>query len=93
MFMTESVLTIEDAARCLPDLVERIHTNGEVALLTKAGQPLARIVPFSKPQLPSEDLIAFLRRWRVEHPEPDEQFAEAIEESRRMIRPPRDPWQ
>ena len=33
-----------------------------------------------------------VRRWRVEHPEPDEEFAQAVEESGRAIRPPHDPW-
>jgi antitoxin (DNA-binding transcriptional repressor) of toxin-antitoxin stability system len=89
--MSETVLTIEDAARCLPDLVERIHATGGAALLVKAGQPLARIV--AVPAKAADDLIAFLRQWRIEHPEPDEQFAQAIEESRKDLRPPRDPWE
>jgi antitoxin (DNA-binding transcriptional repressor) of toxin-antitoxin stability system len=92
--MSETVLTIEEAARCLSDLVERIHANGEEAVLVKSGRPLARIVPVPTSQGHiAEDLIAFLRRWRIEHPEPDEQFAPAIEESRRAIRPPRNPWE
>jgi antitoxin (DNA-binding transcriptional repressor) of toxin-antitoxin stability system len=90
--MSETVRTFEDAARCLPDLVERIHARGEAALLVKSGQPLARIVPVPGEGQVTEDLLVFLRRWRTEHPEPDEQFAEAIEESRKAIRPPHDPW-
>jgi len=73
--MSESVVTIEEAARCLSELVERIHANGEAAVLVKAGRPLARIVPI-RPAV--DDLVAFLRRWRIEYPEPDEQLAEAI---------------
>jgi antitoxin (DNA-binding transcriptional repressor) of toxin-antitoxin stability system len=91
--MSETVLTIEDAARCLPELVERIHTNGEAALIVKSGQPMARIVPIANGGNPKEDLIAFLRRWRIEHPEPDEQFADAIQDSRKSIKPARDPWE
>jgi antitoxin (DNA-binding transcriptional repressor) of toxin-antitoxin stability system len=91
--MSETVLSVEDAARCLADLVERVHANGEAAVLVKAGRPLARIVPVPPPGQVAEDLIAFLRRWRAEHPDPDEQFAEAIEESRRAVRTPRDPWE
>lgn len=71
-------MTIEDAARCLPDLVDRVHARGETALLIKSGQCLARIVPVSR-ACDNEDLIAFLRRWRIEHAEPDEQFAKAVE--------------
>lgn len=91
--MNETVLTIEDAARCLPELVERVHASGESALLTKAGSPRARIVPVPPREQDPDDLIAFLRRWRTEHPEPDEQFAEAIAESRRGVQPPHDPWE
>jgi antitoxin (DNA-binding transcriptional repressor) of toxin-antitoxin stability system len=91
--MSETVLTIEDAARCLPELVERVHSNGEAALLVKAGQPMARIVPVSNGGGPTEDLIAFLHSWRIAHPEPDEQFADAIQDSRKSIKPARNPWE
>ncbi len=90
--MSETVLTIEDAARCLPELVEWVHSRGEAALLMKAGRPVARLVP-ARGSGQVDELIAFLRQWRVEHPEPDEQLAEAIEESRRGVYPPHDPWQ
>jgi hypothetical protein len=55
--------------------------------------PIARIVPVPPGGHPDEDLIAFLRRWRTEHPEPDEQFAEAIAASRKAVQPPLDPWE
>lgn len=44
--MSETVLTIEDAARTLAEVVERVHSRGEPALLVKSGKPIARIVPF-----------------------------------------------
>ena len=91
--MNETAIAIEDEARCLPDLVDRVHTRGEAAVLLRSGQPVARIVPVAASALKTEDLIAFLRRWRVEHPEPDEQFAEAIQESRNTVQPPHDPWE
>jgi len=91
--MSETVLTIEDAARCLSQLVERVHANGEPALLVKSGQPLARIVPVPLSGQGGEELIAFLRRWRIEHPEPDEQLSEAIQESSKAVQTARDPWE
>jgi prevent-host-death family protein len=90
--MSESMITIEDAARCLQDLVERVHACGEPAVLTKSGRPLARIVPVLAPGQIADDLIAFLRRWRLEHPDADEQFAQAIQESRKAVQPLTDPW-
>jgi len=52
--------------------VERVHAQGGAALLVKSGRPLARIVPVRTAEQGAEDLIAFLGRWRREHPEPDE---------------------
>ena len=90
--MNEAMLTVEDAARRLDDVVERVRANGEAAILVKSGRPVARIVPVPSQRQPADDLIAFLRRWRAEHPERDEDFSDAIQESRRCQGPPRDPW-
>lgn len=86
------MLTIEDAARHLADVVERVRTKGEPAVLLKSGQPVARIVPVASAGRPADDLIAFLRRWRVEYPDPDDDFANVIQESRRCQGQVRDPW-
>lgn len=86
------MLTIEDAARRLADVVEQVHTKGQATVLLKSGRPVARIVPVAAAQ-GSEDLIAFLAQWRLQYPEPDEQLADVILESRQWLRPPRDPWE
>jgi antitoxin (DNA-binding transcriptional repressor) of toxin-antitoxin stability system len=91
--MSETVIKLEDAARCFPELVERVHATGEAALLVKAGQPFVRIVTVPAREQNVDDLIAFLRQWRNEYPEPDEQFGDVIAESRRTVRPPHDPWE
>jgi antitoxin (DNA-binding transcriptional repressor) of toxin-antitoxin stability system len=91
--MNETILTIEDAARCLTAVVERVHTHGEAAVLIQRGQAVARIVPVPPLRQAPEELIAFLRQWRAQHPEPDEQFGAAIEESRLAVQPPYDPWE
>jgi len=78
--MSETFMTIEDAARTLPAVVERVHASGEAAVLTRSGFAVVQ---------PREmgELVAFRRQWRIVHPEPDEQFGEAIEESRRAVQP------
>jgi antitoxin (DNA-binding transcriptional repressor) of toxin-antitoxin stability system len=91
--MSEIVLTIEDAARSLPDVVDRVHASGETALLTRSGQAIARIVPVPGQRQAADDLIAFLHRWRSAHPDPDLQFADAIELSRGAVQAPHDPWE
>lgn len=90
--MNEAMLTIEDAARHLDDVVERVRAKGEPAILLKSGQPVARIVPVPSAGHPADDLIAFLRRWRAAYPEPDDDFANVIQESRRCQGQARDPW-
>lgn len=45
------------------------------------------------PDKVAETLIAFLRRWRSEYPDPDDQIAEVIEQSRQAVQPPHDPWE
>lgn len=77
------MLTIEDAARRLADVVEQVCSRGEPAVLLKSGQPVARIVPVAPARHVSDDPIAFLSRWRTEYPEPDENFSEVIQESRK----------
>lgn len=91
--MSEVMVTVEDAAFRFAELVEEVAIKREPALLIKAGRPVARIVPLAAPDKASGDLIAFLRRWRAEHPEPDDEFAQVIAESRRGVRAPRDPWE
>ena len=91
--MSEAVVTVEDAAFRLAELVEEISSTGEPAVLTKGGRAVAQITPIVPSGESSEDLIAFLRRWRAEHPVPDDQLAEVIGESRRGVRPARDPWE
>jgi antitoxin (DNA-binding transcriptional repressor) of toxin-antitoxin stability system len=90
--MSETVMTVEDAAVRLADLFEQVHAQGEAAVIVKAGRPFVRIVPVPAASEPSEGLIPFLRRWRNEYPEPDEQLAEDLEESRQAVHPSRDPW-
>jgi antitoxin (DNA-binding transcriptional repressor) of toxin-antitoxin stability system len=91
--MSETVLSIEDVARCFTELVERVHSSGETTLLMRSGHTVARIVPVTACQQGTGNLIAFLHQWRLEHPEPDEHFGAATEESRRAVQPPRDPWE
>jgi len=91
--MSETLLTIEDAARCLPALVDGVHEKGEAVVLLKSGRPIARIVPVKAREELTKDLVVFLREWRLKYPQPDDQLAEAIEESRSTIHSPRDPWE
>ena len=91
--MSEAQVTIEDAAFRLAELVDEVSVTGESAVLVKGGRAVARITPILPSGAASGDLIAFLSRWRAEYPEPDDQLSEVIVESRRSMRPARDPWE
>lgn len=91
--MSEAVVTVEDAAVRLAELVEHVSAKREAAVIVKAGRPVARLVPVPVPGEISEDLIGFLHRWRTQYPEPDEQLAEVIAETRRGVKPVHDPWE
>ncbi len=80
--MTDTVLTVEDAAARLPELVERVSSRREPAVILTSGKLMARLVPCPPKSERTSDLIAFLTRWRSEHPEPDDGWAAAIEETR-----------
>ncbi len=90
--MSEALVSVEEAAVRLSELVEHVFAKREAAVLVKGGRPVARVVPILAPGEVSEDLIDFLRRWRTQYPEPDEQLADAVAGSRRGVRPARDPW-
>jgi prevent-host-death family protein len=89
--MSETVFSVEDAAARLSEVVDAVHASREPAILTRSGLPVVRIVPIP-PAEDSAELISFLRRWRIQYPEPDEQLSQAIEESRQTVGPPRNPW-
>jgi len=90
--ISETFVSVEDAAARLPALVERVRSKRESAVLLQAGRPIARIVPMPVPGAVAADLIAFLRHWRGEHPEPDDQLAADLEAIRRGVQPPHNPW-
>ena len=73
--MSETVMTLEDAAVCLPELVEQVRAKREATVILRSGQPIVRIVPIAAAGEVPDDLLAFWRRWRSEYFEPDEQFA------------------
>ncbi|MCA9155101.1 MAG: type II toxin-antitoxin system prevent-host-death family antitoxin [Planctomycetales bacterium] len=73
--MSENVVSLEHAISHLEEVVERVCANGEVAVVTKSGLPLVRIVPAAPSSATSEELIDFLKRWRTENLDADDTFA------------------
>jgi antitoxin (DNA-binding transcriptional repressor) of toxin-antitoxin stability system len=76
--MSDTAITIEDAATRLPEVVERVRSHREATVILRAGRPVVRIVPVPLAGEVAEDLVAFLRHWQDEYRDPDDQLAEDI---------------
>ncbi len=92
-FQMERKLSVTEAARNFSDLINRALYRGESALLTRSGQPVARIVPVVAEPLSIQE---FVRMWRdLPHLDPQdaEDFAREIEDSRNVLnQPPQSSW-
>lgn len=89
----ESTFTVTEAARNFSDLINRIVYRGEVAILTRNGRPVARILPEGPRKPTGRDLAEFWRdRLPILRGEADS-FAGDLDEIRREgNRPQRDLW-
>lgn len=92
--MPDRIVTLDEARRRFDDLVDRAHRNGETTMVVDKGELVARIVPVEPRRRITAGEFAELwqRRPRLT-PEEADALAEAIEEGRRMLLPPRDPWE
>ena len=92
-YMTERTLTVAEAEREFAELIDRVHREGESALLTKNGVPVARIIPVPPRQLTGAELAEIWKQLPHLDPEDAEAFAADIEAGRRILLPLRDPWE
>jgi len=89
----ESTITVTEAARNFSDLINRIVYQGEVAILTRNGRPVARILPEGPGKTTGHDLAEFWRTRTPMPPDEAESFAGDLAELRsENNRPQRDPW-
>jgi len=88
--MTETILSVTEAARNFADCVNRAHYQRQSFLLLKAGIPVARIVPASK-SCSGPALAAALSRVA---PSPAEarKWQQDRKAARRALSPPPDRW-
>lgn len=79
----ESTLTVTEAAQNFSDLINRIVYRGEVAILTRNGRPVARILPEGPRKSTGRDLAEFWRdRFPIQRGEADS-IAGDLDEIRR----------
>jgi antitoxin (DNA-binding transcriptional repressor) of toxin-antitoxin stability system len=72
----ESHISVSEAARTFPEMIERVCSQGDVFIVERAGEPLCRISPVAPPRRTVRDLVDLLSA----APRPDDAFLDAVEE-------------
>lgn len=76
MRLMESRISAAEAAQTFPDVIERVHTRGDVFIVECAGEPMCRIVPVPPARRTVRDLVRLLQAT----PPPDDAYLDAVEE-------------
>jgi antitoxin (DNA-binding transcriptional repressor) of toxin-antitoxin stability system len=88
----ETTMTVTEAVRNFPDLINRVTNRGDTAVITRDGSVVARIVP--EPPKATGKFREMRNKLPRLSPEESEQFALDIENGReRFNTPSRDPWE
>jgi antitoxin (DNA-binding transcriptional repressor) of toxin-antitoxin stability system len=87
--MSTITLTVDEAARDLPAVIRRMSKQGEHAVLTEAGRPVAEIVPPASGggAKTGAELAAIWARHPRLPTEEAESFAHDVEEARNTLKP------
>ncbi len=89
----ESTLTVTEAARNFSDLINRVVYRGDVAILTRNGKPVARILPEGLGKTTGRELADFWRTRTSMAAHEAESFSHDLAEIRSEgNRPQRDLW-
>ena len=70
-------ITLAELTECLPDVIERVHDQGESIVVERDGKPLVTISPPAHG--PARTWKEFLERL-ADAPRPDDKFADDLEE-------------
>lgn len=91
--MSDRTLTVSEAQRELPALVERVRRDGESALLVQDGVVVARLVPAEPRRLTGAELAEIWERLPHLSREEADALAADIEQARHEMPSVRDPWE
>lgn len=84
-------LSVSEAARHFADLLHRVRHEGEWALLTESGTPVARMLPASRASTGAELALVWADRPRLGEEEA-ESFASDIADARANLPPVAAQW-
>jgi prevent-host-death family protein len=82
-------ISATELARKLGDVLGKVRYRGEVFVIERNGEPVARLGPVPSGATPS--LLDGLRTWRAAGA-PDPEFADDLERIGAADRPARNPW-
>jgi prevent-host-death family protein len=91
--MPEETLSVAEAGRRLPDLVERALRFHESTLLTDNGQPVARVVPAELNESVAHQLAELFRTRPRLGSDEAAIFETDLLESREQLQVPGNPWE
>lgn len=89
--MSETVITVTEAARNFADCVNRAHYRNETFVLLKNGVPFARLVPDAERVCTGEQLAAVLDGTQLS-PDEAKAWKKDLKGARKLLKAPKDKW-
>lgn len=90
--MTETTITVIEAARNLADCVNRAHYQNTTFVFLQDGVPFARLVPAGEPVCRGADLAAALAAAELSTAEA-RAWQQDLKSARKKLKAPSDKWQ
>ena len=90
--MSETIITVTEAARNFADCVNRAHYQNQTFVLLKNGVPFARLVPAGEPVCHGRDLADALASVTLSDAEA-RAWNRDLKAARKKLKTPTDKWQ
>ncbi len=90
--MSETIITVTEAARSFADCVNRAHYQNQTFVLLKNGIPFARLVPAGEPVCRGSDLAEALASTELSEAEA-RAWNRDLQAARKKLKAPSDKWQ
>ena len=90
--MSDTTISVTEAARNFADCVNRVHYQGHSFVLLKNGVPFARLIPANKRSFLGKDLAAALAAVTLS-PADARAWQRDLKAARKKLKAPRDKWQ
>lgn len=90
--MSETILTVTEAARSFADCVNRAHYQNQTFVLLKNGVPFARLVPAGRPVCRGSDLAEALASADLSDKDA-RAWNRDLKAARKKLKAPADKWQ